>query len=383
MAPVSRPGWTGAFLGTRAATALERNEQYCVEGINPGRGWSSPVIQDEQIWLTSAVDSGHSLRALCLHRQDGRVLHDVEVFHEQNPAPIHSKNSHASPTPLLEGKRVYLHYGAHGTACLSSQGQVLWKTKLQYQHGHGPGGSPVLFGDLLILSCDGTDVQYVVALDKHTGKIRWKQNRNGKMAYSTPLLIHHQGADQVVSTGGDRVVAYNPLNGEEIWWSRYDGVSLVPRPVFGLGLVFICSGFTAPLLYAIRPNGNGDVTETHVVWSRRRGVPLNPSPLLVDEELYIVSDRGIATCLDAHSGKTYWRERLAGEFSASPVYADGRIYFLNEEGETTVLSPGTEFKKMATNSLDGRTLASLAVSGKAIYVRTDQHLYRIEEGKDQ
>ena len=348
----------------------------------PGRGWSSPVIQGEQIWLTSAVDGGRSLRALCLHRQDGRVLHDVEVFHQQNPGPIHSKNSHASPTSLLGEKRVYVHYGAHGTACLSSQGQVLWKTKLRYRHGHGPGGSPVLFGDLLILSCDGTDAQYVVALDKHTGKIRWKQNRDGKMAYSTPLVIQHQGADQLISTGGNRVIAYNPLNGEEIWWSRYDGVSLVPRPVFGVGLVFICSGYTAPLLYAIRPNGNGDVTETHVVWSRRRGVPLNPSPLLVDEELYIVSDRGIATCLDARSGKTYWQERLAGEFSASPVYADERIYFLNEEGEATVLSSGTEFKKMATNSLDGRTLASLAVSGQAIYVRTDQHLYRIQEGKD-
>ena len=318
----------------------------------PGHGWSSPVTLGEQIWFTTAVDSGHSLRALCLHPEDGRVLYDVEVFHKQNSGSIHWKNSHASPTPLLEGSRVYVHYGAHGTACLSSDGRVLWRTELAYDHSHGPGGSPVLFEDLLILSCDGTKVQYVVALEKHTGKIRWKRNRKGRMAYSTPLVIHIQGMDQVVSTGADQTVAYNPLNGEELWWVRYDGISLVPRPVFGQGLVFLCTGYWTPFLYAIRPNGSGDVTATHVEWSRRQGVPLNPSPLLVDEELYMVSDRGIATCLDAKTGKSYWRERLGGKFTASPIYADGRIYFLNEEGETTVLSPGTEFKKLASNSLD-------------------------------
>ena len=350
----------------------------------PGRGWSSPVILGEHIWLTTGVDEGRSLRALRLHGVTGRVLQDVEVFHKDNPGRIHAKNSHASPTPILEENRVYVHYGAHGTACLSSDGRILWKTELKYEHGHGPGGSPVLFQDLLIVSCDGTDVQYMVALDKQTGKIRWKRFRRGRMAYSTPLVIRVEGVDQVVSTGGDGVVAYNPLSGEEIWWLRYDGFSNVPRPVFGLGLVFICSGFDPPpFLYAIRPNGSGDVTQTHVVWSRKRGVPLNPSPLLVDEELYIVSDRGIATCLNARTGRTYWRQRLGGDFSASPIYADGRIYFLNEEGETTVISAGTQFKKLATNLLDGRTLSSMAVSGKSIYLRTDRYLYRIKEVKNK
>jgi outer membrane protein assembly factor BamB len=346
----------------------------------PGKGWSSPVLQGEQIWLTTGMDEGHSLRALCLQRDTGRLLYDVEVFHKDNPAPIHSKNSHASPTPVLEGNRVYVHYGAHGTACLSNDGRVLWKTELKYQHGHGPSGSPVMFEDLLIINCDGTDVQYVVALDKKNGQVRWKKMRDGQMSYSTPLVIAVGGADQVISTGANRVVAYNPRTGEEIWWSRYIGFSLVPRPVFGQGLVFICSGYDSPSVYAITPDGKGDVTGTHVVWSLQRGAPHNPSPLLVGDELYIVSDKGILTSLEAKTGKIHWQQRLAGEFSASPVYADGRIYFLNEEGETTVISPGTEFKKLATNTIEGRTLASLAISGKAIYLRSDTHLYRIQEG---
>ncbi len=345
----------------------------------PGLGWSSPVIQGDQIWVTTALDNGRSLRAICVNKQNGRVLQDVEVFRKDNPPPIHSKNSHASPTPILEGDRVYVHYGTNGTACLSTEGKILWRTELKYEHGHGPGGSPVLFGDLLIINCDGTDVQYVAALDKSSGKILWKRNRDGRMAFSTPLLIRVDGTDQVISTGGDRVVAYNPLSGEEIWWARYDGYSLVPRPVYGLGLVFICSGYDNPTLFAVRPNGKGDVTNSQVVWTIRRGAPLNPSPLLLGEELYIVSDRGIAACLNAKTGKSYWQERLPGEYSASPLYADGRIHFLNEEGVTTVIAPGIVFKKLTANSLEGRTLASMAVSGSAIYLRSDRHLYRIEE----
>jgi outer membrane protein assembly factor BamB len=232
----------------------------------------------------------------------------------------------------------------------------------------------------LIINCDGTDVQYVVALDKKNGQVRWKRMRDGQMSYSTPLVIGVGGVDQVVSTGANRVVAYEPRTGEEIWWSRYNGFSLVPRPVFGQGLVFICSGYDSPSVYAIRPDGKGDVTSTHVVWSLQRGAPHNPSPLLVGDALYIVSDKGILSSLDAKTGKIHWQQRLTGEFSASPVYAGGRIYFLNEEGETTVISPGAEFNKLATNTIDGRTLASLAISERAIYLRGDTHLYRIQEG---
>lgn len=346
----------------------------------PGRGWSSPVIQGEQLWLTSSLNGGRSLRTFSLNRDTGEVLKNIEVFQSQNPVSIHSKNSHASPTPVLEKDRVYVHFGSAGTACLSAQGQILWNTQLQYAHGHGPGGSPTLFRDLLIVNCDGTDVQFVVALDKHTGKVRWKQYRDGAMAFSTPLVIQVKGRKQVVSISGDRVVAYEPTSGQEIWWLRYNGFSNIPRPVFGLNLVFISSGFDPPAtLFAIHPNGKGDVTDTHVAWRLKRSIPLNPSPLLIDELLYIVSDRGVVSCLNARTGSPYWRQRLSGNFSASPVYADGRIYFLNEEGETTVIAPGTSFKRLATNSLEGTTLASLSVSDKAIFLRTDSHLYRIEK----
>ncbi len=344
-----------------------------------GQGWSSPVIQGEKIWLTTSVDEGKSLRALCIRKSDGELLHDLEVFRQEELGRIHSKNSPASPTPVLEGDRIYVHYGAFGSACLRSDGTILWRTRFKYNHRHGPGGSPVLFQDVVIYNCDGTDIQFVAALDKFTGKERWKKFREGRMAYSTPLTIQVEGKPQLVSTGGDRVVSYDPLSGTEIWWLRYDGFSLVPRPVYGLGLVFIVSGYQQPVLYAIRPDGEGDVTDSHVAWTLKRGVPLNPSPLLVGEELYLISDRGIASCVDARTGKHHWQERLAGEFSASPVYADEKIYLLNEEGEATVLELGTEFKKLATNRLPGRTLASIAVHGGAIYLRTDGHLYRIEK----
>ena len=345
-----------------------------------GKGWSSPVILGDRIWLTTAMENGRSLRAICLDRRTGHVLHHVEVFRLADPGPIHEKNSHASPTPILAEDRVYLHFGSHGTACITSSGEIVWKTQdLKYYHRHGPGGSPVLLGDLLIISCDGYDIQYVVALDKRTGRIRWKSPRKGYQAYTTPLIVQVDGKDQVVSPGAHRAISYDPWTGKEIWWIRYgNGYSNVPRPVYGQGLVFICSGFDQPELLAIRPDGQGDVTETQVAWSIKRGIPLTPSPLLVGEELYIVSDNGIASCLDAKTGQKHWQERLGGNYSASPIYADGRIYFLNEDGESVVIEPAKEFKKLASNAIDGYTLASMAVSGGAIFIRSASHLYCLQ-----
>jgi len=374
------PGGEGHSVEQRVPLTWSETENIVWKAPIAGRGWSSPVINDEQIWLTTADPEGHSLRAICLERKSGWLVHDVEVFHKEELGRINGKNSHASPTPILEGNRVYVHYGAHGTACLSVDGQIIWKTVLEYNHGHGPAGCPVLFGDTLIISCDGRRDQFIVALDKRTGEIVWKRERpEGRHAYSTPLVIQVDGKSQVVSTGGDRVTAYDPLTGKEIWWSRYVGYSLVPRPVYGHGLVFISSGFDPPAtLYAIRPDGQGDVTESHVEWTLKRGVPLSPSPLLVGDQLFIVSDDGIAACVDAKTATQHWRQRLGGDFSASPVYAAGRVYLLNEEGVTTVVAADTSFKRLAINRLDGRTLASIAVSDGAICLRTDSHLYCIE-----
>jgi outer membrane protein assembly factor BamB len=334
----------------------------------PGLGWSSPAILGDRIWLTTAADGGRSLRAVAVDRESGKILADVEVFRLERPGTIHEKNSHASPTPILERDRVYVHYGPQGTACLNAKGEVVWRTRLSYAPGHGPGGSPALYEDLLILNCDGTDVQYVVALDKATGKVRWRKDRAGLMAFSTPLVVD----GQVITVGGRRTISYDVRTGKELWSVSYgDGFSNVPRPVAAHGMVYVCTGFYQPEVLAVRLDGR-------LAWRHGRSVPLTSSPLVAGEELYMVSDNGIGTCLDARTGRECWRQRLGGSFSASPVYADGRIYFLSEEGETTVIAPGREFRRLALNRLDGRFLASMAVSGGALYLRSDRHLYRIE-----
>jgi outer membrane protein assembly factor BamB len=345
----------------------------------PGIGWSSPAILGDRIWLTTATEEGKSLRAVCVDRNSGSIVQNLEIFRRKDSWKINSKNSHASPTPILEGDRVYLHFGAQGTACITQTGELVWKTRLEYDNGqHGPGGSPVIYENLLIISCDGQDTQFVVALDKLTGKVKWKRLRQGYQAYTTPLVVHLPTGDQVISPGAFRAVAYEPRSGKELWQVKYgEGFSNVPRPVFGLGLVFICTGFQQPSLLAVRPDGRGEVTKTHIAWSLNRGVPLTPSPLLVGDELYIVSDNGIASCLDARTGTPHWQVRIGGNHSASPLYADGRIYFLSEEGESVVIAPGKEFKALARNELDGETLASMAVSGSSIFIRSRTHLYRL------
>jgi outer membrane protein assembly factor BamB len=345
----------------------------------PGRGWSSPAIHGDRIWLTTATEEGKSLRAISIDRNTGATLQNVELFRLKSAGHLNTKNSLASPTPVLEGDRVYLHFGANGTACLTQTGEILWKTRLEYDNGqHGPGGSPVIYDNLLIMSCDGQDVQYVVALDKMTGKVRWKKPREGYQAYTTPLVVRLPSGDQVISPGAFRAVAYEPATGKELWQVRYgDGFSNVPRPVYGDGLVFICTGFQQPSLLAVRLDGHGDVTKSHIAWTLKRGVSLTPSPLLVGSELYMVSDNGIASCLDAKTGAPNWQVRLGGNYSASPIYADGRIYFLSEEGESVVIAPGKEFKALAKNQLDGQTLASMAVSGGSIFVRSQTSLYRL------
>ena len=317
---------------------------------------------------------------MALDLKSGLTVTNVEVFRPTGDLKIHEKNSQASPTPVIDGDHVYLHFGSHGTACIRTTGELVWKRRFVYYHRHGPGGSPAVYKDLLILSCDGYDTQFVAALDKKTGGIRWKKPRNGYQAYTTPLIINVGGKDQVVSPGAHRAIAYEPLTGEEIWSVSYGtGYSNVPRPVFGHGLVFICTGFDQPSVLAVRPGGKGDVTKSHIVWTISRGAPLTPSPILVGNELYFVSDNGVASCVDAQTGREHWRRRLGGNYSASPVYAGGRIYFTSEECETSVIAAGRQFSLLAKNSLDAPCLASIAVSDHAIFLRTDSHLFRIEQ----
>jgi outer membrane protein assembly factor BamB len=347
-----------------------------------GAGWSSPAIAGGRIWLTSAVPTrgGASLRVVAFDIETGREVVNAEVFRTSSAAPKNQKNSLASPTAIVEGDRVYVHFGADGTAALTTSGEIVWKTQLRYESQHGSGGSPIVHGDLLIFSCDGSDDAFVVALDKRTGKVRWRTGRRPPwdQAYSTPLAIRAGEKEAIVSVGAYRAAAYDPQNGKELWRVSYaDGFSNVPRPVAGHGLVYIATGFQQPSLLAVRTDGTGDVTRTHIAWTLQRGAPHTPSPVLVGDELYIVSDMGVASCVDAKTGAVVWQQRLGGNYSASPVFADDRIYFLSEEGTSTVIAPGREFRRLAMNQLDGPTLASMAVSGGSFFIRSRSHLYKI------
>jgi outer membrane protein assembly factor BamB len=347
-----------------------------------GRGWSSPVISGERVWLTTSIErqGDASLRVLAFETATGRQVLSAEVFSIKGAALKNAKNSHASPTPILEGDRVYVHFGADGTAALGTDGRILWKTTLPYESQHGNGGSPTLYRDLLIVNCDGADDAFVVALDKNTGRIRWKTQRRlpYDQSYTTPLVIQVNGRDQLISVGAHRTMAYDPLTGKEIWHVDYgEGFSNVPRPVYSHGLVFIGTGFQEASMMAVRPTGTGDVTKTHVAYTIERGAPFTPSPIVVGDEFYMVSDIGVASCLNVATGKTLWQQRMPGNYSASPVFADGKIYFLSEEGVATVIAPGTEFKKLASNTLDGTTYASIAVSQGSLFIRSETHLYRI------
>jgi outer membrane protein assembly factor BamB len=348
----------------------------------PGTGWSSPAIAGGRVWITTAV--GDSLRALAFDQATGRQVVNVELFRADRSMPVNPKNSRASPTPIVNGDRVYVHFGAEGTAAITDAGEIVWRTRLRYESQHGSGGSPVLHDGLLIVNCDGNaDEAFVVALDAGTGKTRWKTPRRSPagQAYSTPLVIRAANRDAVVSVGAFRAAAYDPATGKEIWRVSYgDGFSNVPRPVYGHGLVYITTGFQQAALMAVRADGSGDVTRTHVAWTLRRGAPHTPSPLLVGDDLYVVTDAGIASCVDARTGAVRWQHRLGGSHSASPVHADGRIYFLSEEGVATVIAPGPAFQLLSTNRLDGRTLASMGIAGGSIFIRTDTHLYRIGAG---
>jgi outer membrane protein assembly factor BamB len=356
-----------------------------------GKGWSSPVVSGTKVFLTTAVPSEKadskelSQRAVCLDAKSGKMLWDVEVFHQDGtkPMPSHGKNSHASPTPVTDGRKLWVHFGPQGTACLDLDGKVLWRnTELGYSPVHGNGGSPVLVGDKLVYSADGGDKQFVVALNKDSGKVVWKTDRKGdalkKFSFSTPMPVEVNGKTQIVSPASDLAQAFDPDTGKEIWRIRYKGYSVIPKPLFGHGLVFILTGYESPQLYAVRPDGTGDVTETHVAWHETKGMSHTPSAILAGDELYTVADNGVATCFDAKTGTTHWRQRLPGNYSASPIYADGKLYFQNETGTGTVVRASKKFEILGKNTLDEPTLASYAAADGALFVRTEKHLYRFE-----
>lgn len=370
----------------------------------PGRGRSSPVVLGDRIWMTAAREQGVRrtridsddmqvaehvrLAAVCLARADGRLLFERELFDVDRPAPVHWLNSWATPTPVVDGDRLYCDFGAFGTACVDAQsGKLLWKCRLVVDHQVGPGSSPVVYGNRLIVVRDGTDHQYVAALDVQTGATLWKTNRppvvadlgNYKKAFSTPLIVETAGRTQLVVPGPQWFVSYDPVSGKELWRVHHGkGFSLAARPVFGHGMVYLCTGAIRPELWAIRVDGQGDVTETHVAWKVKGAIPVMSSPILVGDRLYCVTDAGIASCWDARTGKPQWRERLEGSYQASPLCAGQRLYFFNRDGLTTVVRAGDQFARLAENQLDGPLVATPAMVERSVFVRTDSHLYRVE-----
>ena len=355
----------------------------------PGIGWSSPVVWDDQIWMTTATQDGRELNAICLDRKSGKMLHNVKVFEVEKPADIQNFNSHASPSPVIDSGRLYVHFGTNGTACLNtSTAEVIWSRRdLNLEHQVGPGSSPILVGDLLVVNCDGMDVQYVIGLEKSTGRTVWKTDRSVDLsentkdenkAFSTPLLIQGDSRTDLISTGAQAAFGYDPQTGSEQWKVLFDGFSNVARPVYGQGLVIVNTGFTSPEFLAIRVGGTGDVTESHIAWRFGRSVPARSSPILIGDLLYFVSDGGVASCVELRNGESVWKQRIGGEFSASPVYVDGRIYFLDHSGKTTVVAAGHRYEPLATNQLEGTFRGSMAIVGKAFLIRSTSHLYRVE-----
>ncbi len=364
-----------------------------------GRGWSSPVIWSSQIWLTTATEDGTALSVVCVDKDSGKVLRDDVIFRVAKPQFCHKFNSYASPTPVIEDGRIYATFGSPGTACLDTKtGAVLWqRTDFACNHFRGAGSSPIVWGDLLIMNFDGSDTQFIVALDKKTGETVWRTERSvdyrdldkdGKpeaegdwrKAYGTPHVMMQDGKPVLLSSGAKAHYAYEPATGKEIW--RIDDHahhSAAARPVVGLGMVFIAAGFSQGEVFAVKLGGQGVLDPSQVVWRVKKSAPNKPSLLLIDDLIYMINDGGIVTCADAKTGEAVWSQRVQGNYSASPIFADGRIYVFSEEGKVAALAPGREFKLLAENKLPDGFMASPAVSGKALLLRTKTHLYRIEQ----
>jgi outer membrane protein assembly factor BamB len=404
-------GPTGDGLSTSTNLPLRWSEDQNVKWKTPihGKAWSSPVIWGRQVWLTTATTNGQELFAVCVDPGTGRVLQDLKLFDVVKPQYCIPFNSYASPTPVIEAGRLYATFGSAGTACLDTQtGQVLWTRRdIECNHFRGAGSSPILYRNWLFLNFDGSDHQFIIALDKQTGRTVWQTNRSidfqdvgrdgqpemggdYRKAFATCQVAILDGRTTLLSPGSKALYAYDPLSGAELWRveerTSYSGAT---RPVTGHGLVFLPTGFASGQVLAIRPGKSGEVLDAkvpgpasmqlQVVWKTKQNAPKKPSLLLLGDLLYALEDNGVVTCWEAVTGKIVWSERIGGHYSASPLAAGDRIYLFSEEGKTTVLAAGREYKKLAENQLGDGFMASPAVAGNALFLRSRSHLYRLEE----
>jgi outer membrane protein assembly factor BamB len=355
-----------------------------------GKAWSSPVVWDDQIWLTNATPDGKALSVVCVDRKTGKITKDIKLFELDKPPFCHPFNSYASSTPAIEKGRLYAHFGTNGTACVDTEtGKVLWDRRdLHCDHFRGAGSSPVVHGDLLFLIFDGVDVQYVVALDKNTGKTVWKKDReivypaskdgDDRKGYATPAIFTIDGKPQLVCPAAGATIAYEPATGKEIWRVLHPTMNAASRPILANNLIYVTVGHK-PTLLAIRPGGTGDITNSHVQWKQGRSVPSRPGILVIGDLLFMVSDNGIVSCLDAKTGTQVWEERLGGECTSSALFADGHIYLMDQSGNSFVIEPTRTFKKVASNRLPDGCMASPIAVGKSLLIRTKTHLYCFEK----
>ena len=345
--------------------------------------------------MTSATPDGTSCHVICIDADHGKMLWDKEVFRQESPRKM-AENSHATPTPVTDGSLVYAAFNGGRIVAVDFEGRIVWSWRdSQFVSKHGLAASPILYRDLLIMPFDGNgpadvdnigyrtawDGAFLVALDKRSGQEKWRATRGlSRQAHVTPMVIDVDGRPQLISGAGDVVQGFDPDSGERIWTVRSLGEGVVPSIVFGNGLVFTSSGYGAPAIRAIRADGHGEVTATHIAWESRDNVPLVPSFVYTDGLLFCVKESGVATCLDATAGKVLWQQRLGGRYGASPVLAEGRLYCLAEDGSTIVIAADREFRQLARNALEGPCEASPAISGGRIFIRSQRTLFCIRHG---
>ncbi len=351
-----------------------------------GKGWSSPVVWGNQIWLTTATEDGTQMSVVCVDRSSGKVLHDLVVIENEEPEFCHPMNSYASPTPVIEQGRLYVHFGSYGTLCLdTADASILWRRDdLKCDHFRGPASSPILYDGKLFVAFDGVDVQFVVALDSKTGETVWKAEReiqygtdvgDQKKAYGTAEVIRLGDQDQLVYPSAVATIAYDPATGESLWIVYHDGMNASARPILSDGMLLITNGSGG--MVAVRPDGIGNITDTHIAWSSKKSVSKKASPIVVDGLVYLISDDGIASCRQLRDGKILWQQRLAGSYAASPIYADGKIYLFSVEGMIVTLKSGREFQVLAETELGDGFMASPAVVGNQLILRSKSMLYSV------
>lgn len=361
-----------------------------------GSGWSSPIVFGNQVWVTSASDNGKQMWGICLDFNSGKQIYKIDLFQPDSVQSKHSINTYATPTPCIENGYVYFHFGTYGTTCIdTNNGKVVWKrTDLNCDHVQGPGSSPILYKNLIILHLEGVDVQYLIALDKNTGKTVWKTNRPievyekltpiGKKAYITPIIVNVNGKDLLISNGSAVCIAYNPENGEEVWRFVEGEDSTIAMPITENGIVYFYPGFVTPTdgekyteLLAVNPDGKGDITNTNVLWRFKSPILQLLTPLIKNGLIYTIDTRNMFFCLDAKTGQEVYSMKLKQKYNSSPVYAGENIYFTSVKGETLVLKAGNRLQVIAENKLPGEVYATPAILRNSILIRTDKQLYRI------